>query len=116
MKSVKIQRKESILKEVLYEILSSMNDDRIVGLSVMDIVFSRDGSDAKIYLEKSFLTNEEQKETLKQLNKAKGFIKSQALKTTGWFKVPNMVFTFDDHFQKENRIEELFAKIAKEKK
>ncbi len=116
MKSVKVQRKESILKEVLYEILSSMNDGRIIGLSIMDVVFSRDGSDAKIYLEKSFLNNDEQKEALKQLNKAKGFIKSQALKSTGWFRVPNMVFSFDEHFQKENRMEELFAKIAREKK
>lgn len=93
-----------------------MNDGRIIGLSIMDVVFSRDGSDAKIYLEKSFLNNDEQKEALKQLNKAKGFIKSQALKSTGWFRVPNMVFSFDEHFQKENRMEELFAKIAREKK
>jgi ribosome-binding factor A len=115
-KSIKVQRKESLLKEVIPEILSQMGDSRIRGLSVVDVVCSRDGSDAKVYLEKSYLNEKEQKEALKQLKQARGYIKSQALKITGWYKVPNMEFTFDDLLEHENKMEELFKKIAKNEK
>jgi ribosome-binding factor A len=113
MKSIKVQRKESVLKEVLSEVLSQMGDNRIRGLGVIDVVCSRDGSDAKVYLEKSYLDEKEQKIALKKLKQATGYIKTQALKSTGWYKVPNLTFTFDELLEHENRMEELFDKIKK---
>ena len=113
MKSIKVQRKESLLKEVIPEVLSQMGDSRIRGLSVVDVVCSRDGSDAKVYLDKSYLNDKEQKEALKKLKQASGYIKSQTLKTTGWYKVPNLKFSFDDLLEHENKLEELFEKIKK---
>jgi len=112
-KSIKVQRKESLLKEIIPEVLSQMGDGRIRGLSVVDVVCSRDGSDAKVYLEKSYLNEKEQKEALKKLKQASGYIKTQTLKATGWYKVPNLTFTFDDLLEQENRMEELFEKIKK---
>jgi len=114
-KSIKVQRKESILKEVIPEALAQMNDNRINSLSVVDVVCSRDGSDAKVYLEKSYLNEKEQKQALKQLKQARGYIKNQTLKATGWYKVPNLTFTFDELLEHENKMEELFEKIKKEK-
>jgi len=111
MKSIKVQRKESLLREIIPEVLSQMNDGRIRGLSVIDVVCSRDGSDAKVYLEKSYLSEKEQKQALKQLRQARGYIQTQALKATRWFKVPNLTFTFDELLEKENKMEELFEKI-----
>ena len=111
MKSIKVQRKESLLREIIPEVLSQMNDGRIRGLSVIDVVCSRDGSDAKVYLEKSYLSEKEQKQALKQLRQARGYIQTQALKATGWFKVPNLTFTFDELLEKENKMEKLFEKI-----
>jgi len=113
MKSIKVQRKESLLKEIIPEALSQMNDSRIRGLSVVDVVCSRDGSDAKVYLEKSYLTDKEQRESLKQLKQARGYIQRYCLKITGWYKVPNLTFTFDDLLERENKMEELFEKISK---
>jgi len=110
-KSIKVQRKESLLREIIPEVLSQMNDGRIRGLSVIDVVCSRDGSDAKVYLEKSYLSEKEQKQAIKQLRQARGYIQTQALKATGWFKVPNLTFTFDELLEKENKMEELFEKI-----
>ena len=110
-KSIKVQRKESILKEIIPEVLSQMNDNRINSLSVVDVVCSRDGSDAKVYLEKSYLNKDEQKQSLKQLRQARGYIQNYTLKATGWFKVPNLTFTFDKLLEQENKMEELFAKI-----
>ncbi len=110
-KSIKVQRKESILKEVIPEALSQMNDNRINSLSVVDVVCSRDGSDAKVYLEKSYLNKDEQKQSLKQLKQARGHIQNYTLKATGWYKVPNLSFTFDSLLEHENKMEELFEKI-----
>jgi ribosome-binding factor A len=114
-KSIKVQRKESLLKEVIPEALSQMNDGRIRGLSVVDVVCSRDGSDAKVYLEKSYLNEKEQRQALKQLKQARGYIQNYCLKSTGWFKVPNLSFTFDNLLDQENKMEELFEKIKKDK-
>jgi ribosome-binding factor A len=110
-KSIKVQRKESLLKEIIPEVLAQMNDSRIRGLGVVDVVCSRDGSDAKVYLEKSYLNEKEQKQALKQLKQARGYIQNYCLKSTGWFKVPNLTFTFDELLEKENKMEELFEKI-----
>jgi ribosome-binding factor A len=114
-KSIKVQRKESLLKEIIPEALSQMNDGRIRGLNVVDVVCSRDGSDAKVYLEKSYLNEKEQRQALKQLKQARGYIQNYCLKSTGWYKVPNLSFTFDDLLERENKMEELFEKIKKEK-
>jgi len=70
-KSIKVQRKESLLKEIIPEILSQMGDSRIRGLSVVDVVCSRDGSDAKVYLEKSYLNEKEQRQALKKTKACK---------------------------------------------
>ena len=112
-KSIKVQRKESLLKEILSEVLSQMGDSKIRGISVTDVVCSRDGSDAKVYLEKSYLNEKEQKQTLKKLKQTKGYIKAQTLKASGWFRVPNLTFTFDNLLERENKMEELFKKISK---
>jgi len=112
-KSIKVQRKESLLKEVIPEVLSQMGDGRIRGLGVVDVVCSRDGSDAKVYLEKSYLNEKEQREALKKLKQARGYIQSQTLKATGWYRVPNLSFTFDELLEHENKMEELFDKIKK---
>jgi len=112
-KSIKVQRKESILTELLNEALSTLNDSRINSLTVLEVVCSKGASDAKVYLEKSLLTKEEQKEALKLLRKANGLISKYCLESTGWYKVPKFTYTFDELFEKENKIEELFDKIKK---
>jgi ribosome-binding factor A len=83
-KSIKVQRKESILVELLNEALSTLNDSRLNSLTVLEVVCSRGASDAKVYLEKSLLTKDEQKEALKLLRKANGLISKYCLESTGW--------------------------------
>jgi ribosome-binding factor A len=112
-KSIKVQRKESILVELLNEAFSTLNDSRINSLTVLEVVCSRGASDAKVYLEKSLLTKDEQKEALKLLRKANGLISKYCLESTGWYKVPKFTYTFDELFEKENKMEELFNKIKK---
>ena len=54
-KSIKVQRKESILLELLNEAFATLNDSRINSLNVLSVVCSKGASDCKVYLEKSFL-------------------------------------------------------------
>jgi len=112
-KSIKVQRKESILTELLNEALATLNDNRLNSLNVLDVVCSKCASDAKVYLEKSFLSEKEQREVLKLLKKANGLISKYCLDSTGWYKVPRFTYTFDDLFEKESKMEELFRKIQK---
>jgi len=114
-KSIKVQRKESILVELLNEALSTLSDNRLNSLQVLDVVCSRGASDAKVYLEKSILSKQEQKEILKLIKKANGLISRYCLESTGWYKVPRFTYTFDELLEKENKIEELFAKIKGDK-
>jgi len=112
-KTIKVQRKESILVELLNEALSTLNDSRVNSLTVLEVVCSRGASDAKVYLEKSLLSKDEQKEALKLLRKANGIISKYCLESTGWYKSPNFTYTFDELFEKENKMEELFERIKK---
>jgi len=112
-KSIKVQRKESILVELLNEAFSTLSDSRLNSLQVLDVVCSRGASDAKVYLEKSILTKDERKEVLKLLKKANGLISRYCLESTGWYRVPKFTYTFDELLEKENKMEELFEKIKK---
>ena len=112
---IKRKRVESILKEIIPKALATLLDSRINSLVVTDVVCSRGRSDAKVYLDKSFLDTKEQNEALKQLRKVASYIQNHCKQSEGWFKAPRLTFEFDDHFEKQNRMEELFKQIAKRK-
>jgi len=115
-KSIKVQRKESLLKELIGEALASMENWRINRLLVTDVVCSRDGSDAKVYLEKGGLEEEEQRKTLRELKQARRYIQQVCRDLSGWYRIPNLTFTFDQLLEYENRMEELFRQIEKGRK
>jgi ribosome-binding factor A len=112
---IKRKRVESILKEIIPEALATLSDSRINSLVVTDVVCSRGRSDAKVYLDKSFLDTKEQNEALRQLRKVASYIQNHCKQSEGWFKAPRLTFEFDEHFEKQNRMEELFKQIAKRK-
>ncbi|MEA3418637.1 MAG: 30S ribosome-binding factor RbfA [Campylobacterota bacterium] len=109
---IKRHRVESILKEIIPEALATLDDSRINSLLVTDVVCSKGRSDAKVYLEPSFLTEKEQNEALKQLRTVAGYVQNQCKQTEGWFKAPRMTFEFDHQLEKINRMEELFKQIG----
>jgi|GEM_PF-159639 ribosome-binding factor A len=110
-KSIKVQRKESILREVIGEAFASLENRQINRLMVTDVVCSRDGSDAKVYLEKGSLTSAEQNSALKELRNARRYIQHLCRDITGWYRVPNLSFSFDNLLERENKMEELFRQI-----
>jgi len=112
---IKRHRVESILKEIIPEALGTLDDSRINGLLVTDVVCSKGRSDAKVYLEKSFLSQKEQGEALKQLRAVSGYLQNHCKQSEGWFKAPRFTFEFDEQLEKISKIEKLFQQIEKER-
>ena len=113
---IKRHRVESVLKEIIPEALGTLDDDRINGLTVTDVVCSKGRSDAKVYLDTSFLTPKEQSEALRQLRVVAGYISNHCKQSEGWFKAPRFTFEFDHQLEKVSRIEDLFKQIENRKK
>ncbi len=113
---IKRKRTESRLVELIPEALSTMNDNRINGLSVTEVICSRGRYDAKVYLDKSYLNEQEQKEALKQLRMVSGYLSTYIRESEGWYKAPKFTFEFDDQLERISRIEALFKEIAKRDK
>jgi len=112
---IKRKRTESRLVELIPEALSGMNDSRINGLSVTEVVCSRGRYDAKVYLDKSYLNEKEQGEALKQLRVVSNYLSTYIRESEGWFKAPKFTFEFDDQLERISHIEELFKEIANRK-
>ena len=112
---IKRHRVESVLKEIIPEALATLDDTRINSLLVTDVVCSKGRSDAKVYLDKSFLSPQEQGEALRQLRTVAGYIQNHCKQSEGWFKAPRFTFEFDDQLEKVSRMEELFKQISRNK-
>ncbi|MDQ1325960.1 MAG: ribosome-binding factor [Campylobacterota bacterium] len=112
---IKRHRVESVLKEIIPEALATLDDERINALLVTDVVCSKGRSDAKVYLEPSFLSEKEQNEALRQLRIVAGYIQNHCKQSEGWFKAPRLTFEFDDQLEKATRIEKLFEQITNSK-
>jgi len=110
---IKRKRTESRLVELLPEAFSGMNDNRINSLSVTAVVCSRGRYDAKVYLDKSYLTEKEQGEALRQLRAVSGYLSTYVRESEGWFKSPKFTFEFDEQLEQIANIEALFKEIGK---
>jgi len=110
---IKRKRTESRLVELLPEAFSGMNDNRINALSVTAVVCSRGRYDAKVYLDKSYLTEKEQGEALRQLRAVSGYLSTYVRESEGWFKSPKFTFEFDTQLEQISKIESLFKEISK---
>ncbi|MFK5974889.1 MAG: 30S ribosome-binding factor RbfA [Sulfurovum sp.] len=113
---IKRHRVESILKEIIPEAFASLDDERIRGLSVTDVKCSKGRSNAKVYIDTSFLTPKEQGDALKQLRMVAGYLQNHCKQSEGWFKAPIFTFEFDHQLETVNRIEDLFKQIENRKK
>ena len=113
---IKRHRVESILKEIIPEAFASLDDERIRGLSVTDVKCSKGRSNAKVYLDTSFLNDKEQRDALKQLRTLAGYVQNHCKQSEGWFKAPIFTFEFDHQLETVNRIEDLFKQIENRNK
>ncbi|MBL3519771.1 30S ribosome-binding factor RbfA [Aliarcobacter lanthieri] len=116
MKSINLQRTESLLMELIPQALSQLADTRINSLPITGVNCKNGKYDAIVYFDGSDFDKEETKAVIQALNKANGRIKSDVLASTGWYKCPNFKFEVDTTLEKSKHLEDLFAKIKKDKK
>ena len=116
MKSINLQRTESLLMELVPEALSTLSDSRINTLAVTGVDCKNGKYDARIYFDGSDYNDAEIKVIVQLLKKANSRVKSYVLASTGWYKCPNFTFINDTSLEQSLHIESLFAKISKDKK
>ena len=115
MKSINLQRTESLLMELIPEALSNLSDSKINSLPITAVNCKNGKYDAIVYFDGSDYEKTEIKEVIGSLNKANGRIKTHILASTGWYKCPNFTFLVDTSLEKSKSIEALFAQIRKTK-
>jgi ribosome-binding factor A len=98
----------NVLKDVVQEALSTLEDINLSSLTISSIDGSKNKSDVKVYI---FFEDFDEKEILKRLKKASKMIMNNAFISSGWVHFPKLTFHIDHSFEKQKRIEELFAKI-----
>ncbi|BAK74425.1 MAG: 30S ribosome-binding factor RbfA [Arcobacter sp.] len=113
MKSINLQRTESLLMELIPEALSNLADARINSLPITGINCKNGKYDAIVYFDGSDYDKNEIKEIISSLIKANGRLKTHILASTGWYKCPNFTFVNDTSLEKSKHIEDLFAQIRK---
>lgn len=113
MKSRRISRVNSLLKEVLSEVIR--NDFKKHGeitdlLTVLDVETTHDLEHAKVFIS-VIGTDALKKQTLEILNHARGYIAVLASKKITLRYFPELHFVLDDGIEKQMRIEELLKEI-----
>ncbi len=112
---IKLKRTESLLQELIPEALGSLNDKRLHDLDVLEVKCSRGKSDAKVYINPNEYSEQEKRDYLKLLRKARPLVETYCLKDQGWYRCPKFTFEFDEQLEKSKNIEELFKRISKDK-
>ncbi|MDR3345672.1 MAG: 30S ribosome-binding factor RbfA [Campylobacteraceae bacterium] len=115
-RDIKQKRTESVLKELIPQALSQLEDEQLKGLCVTEVVCHRGRYDAEVFLDKTILTASEISQIYSKLNKVKRHIQNYCALEEGWFRAPSLTFHFDDLLDEQNRIDKLFDKIEEELK
>lgn len=113
-KSIKILKVESLLRELVPEAISSLSDDKINNIPVLDVKCSRGKHDAVVYLDPAFVDQSEESYIIKHLSQAGSYIENYCKQAEGWYRCPKFKFQFDHSLEKQNSIDALFAQIEKE--
>ncbi|MDD3323637.1 MAG: 30S ribosome-binding factor RbfA [Sulfurospirillaceae bacterium] len=115
-KSIKIQRTESVLRELIPEALATLDDEMLRGVCVVEVECSRGKYDATVYVDPMMYDAKERAYILNHLDKVKRVIQNHCMQAEGWFRCPNFKFKFDDTLEKQNKMDALFAKVEEELK
>ncbi|MDE6885957.1 MAG: 30S ribosome-binding factor RbfA [Helicobacteraceae bacterium] len=114
MNDIKILKTQSLLKEVLQEVLYMLDDTRLNALSIIKVECSKGKNFARVFLDSSSVSTEEQKDILKLLKKANSTIRQYLQTSLSWYKIPNFAYEFDTTLEKINKLESIFKQIRQE--
>lgn len=104
---------EQIKKELSVLIQSELKDPRIGFITVTGVEVTPDLSQAKVYLS-VFGDDEKKNESLKGLEKANGFLRTELGKRIRLRHTPELIFKIDESIAYGSRIEKLLGEISHE--
>ena len=105
----KQERIATIIRKNIAEIIQfGIKDPHLGFVSIPEVKVSKDFSYATVYV--SFFKEEDIKPSMEVLEKAKGYIRSELAKKLDTRRVPEIRFTLDEGYKREQRIEELLKK------
>lgn len=115
MEKKRIKRLNSLLQEVLSEVIrSDLKDPRVHKLfTVTQVDISNDLHHAKVYIS-VIGSDKERKDTIEALQSAAGFIAVTASKKVTMRYFPNLQFKIDTSVEEHMRIDALLNKIKQE--
>ncbi len=112
MSNKKLERIESQIRREVSNILQNeVKNSKFGFVTVTDVEVTSDYSFANIYV--SFLNTKEisAQDRLEEINRVKGFVRSQLSQRLKIRKTPDLIFKIDDSIDQGNRIDELIAQI-----
>lgn len=104
---------EQIRKELSQIIQREIKDPRIGFVTITGVEVTGDLSQAKVYLS-IFGSEEQQKDSLRALEKAKGFMRTEIGRRVRLRHTPELLFKIDESVEYGSRIESLLTKIHQE--
>lgn len=112
MRKVRTHRiAEEIKRELALIIPGKIKDPRVNGIiSITGVEVTNDLSYAKVYITQ-LGSNNNQKDVLKGLEKAAGFIRSELGKAVRLRHVPELIFEFDSSLEYGAKIDSIIGKI-----
>ncbi len=103
----------SILKHVSDILQFEVKSPDIGFVTVTSVEVTKDLSSAKIYVR--YIDKQNREIHLQALERVKGYIRSSLAKKLTIYKVPELVFIYDDSIEKGEKIEHILAEINKDK-
>ncbi len=113
MNNIKIERWNHIFVKEISEILSTeIKDEEIQFVTVTGCDITSDLSYAKVYV--TVLDDSKKESTLKALNKASAYIRSELSQRIEIRHTPELKFLYDDSIAYGNKIEEIIEDLHEE--
>ena len=97
-----------IVRHIMDIIQSQLKNPNLGFVSINGSKISKDNSHVKLYV--TFLGQGERDKQLEELQKSKGFIRSELAKRLSIYKVPELDFVYDDSFDKVAKLEQALNK------
>ena len=114
MAKIRVSRVGEQIKKELSQILQTeLKDPRVGFVTVTGVDVTNDLSQARVYI--SVMGDDTQKEeTLRALDKAQGFLRSELGRRIRLRQIPELLFKFDTSIEYGSRIEQLLQEINRE--
>lgn len=105
-------RIKALIEKDVMEIVRGLNDPKIGFCSVNEVEVNDDYSVAKAYV--SFFGNPHPHQAFEELQKKEGAVRTRLASMLDLYKVPKVVFVYDDSFERAARLDDALKQEEKD--